>query len=330
MLKGRSFTKETDLTPVEWTYLLELSEQLKAERRSGCETQRLVGKKVALLFEKSSTRTRCAFEVALMEQGGHSTYLNSSDSQIMHKESAKDTARVLGRWYDGIEYRGFEQGAVEILAANAGIPVYNGLTDSWHPTQMLADQLTMLEYSGKPLSETSWAFVGDVRNNMGNSNLISAAMVGADIRLIAPRQLQTSGEVRAQAESIAAETGARITITDDIAEGVAGVDFLHTDVWLSLGEPKELWAERIALLKPYQVNAAMIAATGNPQVRFMHCLPAFHDRDTALGEEIYQETGLDALEVTDEVFESEASIVFDQAENRMHTIKAILVATLAD
>ena len=329
MLKGRSFTKETDLTPVEWTYLLELSEQLKAERRSGCETQRLVGKKVALLFEKSSTRTRCAFEVALMEQGGHSTYLNSSDSQIMHKESAKDTARVLGRWYDGIEYRGFEQGAVEILAANAGIPVYNGLTDSWHPTQMLADQLTMLEYSGKPLSDTSWAFVGDVRNNMGNSNLISAAMVGADIRLIAPRQLQTSGEVRAQAESIAAETGARITITDDIAEGVAGVDFLHTDVWLSLGEPKELWAERIALLKPYQVNAAMIAATGNPQVRFMHCLPAFHDRDTALGEEIYQETGLDALEVTDEVFESEASIVFDQAENRMHTIKALLVATLA-
>ena len=329
MLKGRSFTKETDLTPVEWTYLLELSEQLKAERRSGCETQRLVGKKVALLFEKSSTRTRCAFEVALMEQGGHSTYLNSSDSQIMHKESAKATARVLGRWYDGIEYRGFEQGAVEILAANAGIPVYNGLTDSWHPTQMLADQLTMLEYSGKPLSETSWAFVGDVRNNMGNSNLISAAMVGADIRLIAPRQLQTSGEVRAQAESIAAETGARITITDDIAEGVAGVDFLHTDVWLSLGEPKELWAERIALLKPYQVNAAMIAATGNPQVRFMHCLPAFHDRDTALGEEIYQETGLDALEVTDEVFESEASIVFDQAENRMHTIKALLVATLA-
>ena len=329
MLKGRSFTKETDLTPVEWTYLLELSEQLKAERRSGCETQRLVGKKVALLFEKSSTRTRCAFEVALMEQGGHSTYLNSSDSQIMHKESAKDTARVLGRWYDGIEYRGFEQGAVEILAANAGIPVYNGLTDSWHPTQMLADQLTMLEYSGKPLSETSWAFVGDVRNNMGNSNLISAAMVGADIRLIAPRQLQTSGEVRAQAESIAAETGARITITDDIAEGVAGVDFLHTDVWLSLGEPKELWAERIALLKPYQVNAAMIAATGNPQVRFMHCLPAFHDRDTALGEEIYQETGLDALEVTDEVFESEASIVFGQAENRMHTIKALLVATLA-
>ena len=330
MLKGRSFTKETDLTPVEWTYLLELSEQLKAERRSGCETQRLVGKKVALLFEKSSTRTRCAFEVALMEQGGHSTYLNSSDSQIMHKESAKDTARVLGRWYDGIEYRGFEQGAVEILAANAGIPVYNGLTDSWHPTQMLADQLTMLEHSGKPLEETSWAFIGDVRNNMGNSNLISAAMVGADIRLIAPTQLQTTDEVRAQAEAIAAKTGARITITDDIAEGVKGADFLHTDVWLSLGEPKELWAERIELLKPYQVNADVMAATGNPRVKFMHCLPAFHDRNTTVGEEIYQTTGLDSLEVTDEVFESEASIVFDQAENRMHTIKAILVATLAD
>ena len=215
------------------------------------------------------------------------------------------------------------------MGRHAGIPVYNGLTDSWHPTQMLADQLTMLEHSGKPLEETSWAFVGDVRNNMGNSNLISAVMVGADIRLVAPKQLQTTDEVRAQAEAIAAGTGARITITDDIAEGVAGVDFLHTDVWLSLGEPKELWTERIELLKPYQVNAAMIAATGNPQVRFMHCLPAFHDRDTALGEEIYQETGLDALEVTDEVFESEASIVFDQAENRMHTIKALLVATLA-
>ena len=212
----------------------------------------------------------------------------------------------------------------------AGVPVYNGLTDSWHPTQMLADQLTMLEHSGKPLEETSWAFIGDVRNNMGNSNLISAAMVGADIRLIAPTQLQTTDEVRAQAEAIAAKTGARITITDDIAEGVKGADFLHTDVWLSLGEPKELWAERIELLKPYQVNADVMAATGNPRVKFMHCLPAFHDRNTTVGEEIYQTTGLDSLEVTDEVFESEASIVFDQAENRMHTIKAILVATLAD
>ncbi|MDO5093757.1 MAG: ornithine carbamoyltransferase [Propionibacteriaceae bacterium] len=330
MLKGRSFTKEMDLTPAEWAYLLELAGQLKAERRSGREGQRLVGKKVALLFEKTSTRTRCSFEVALIEQGGHSTYLNPSDSQIMHKESAKDTARVLGRWYDGIEYRGFDQATVETLAAHAGVPVYNGLTDAWHPTQMLADQLTMLEHSGKPLAETSWAFVGDVRNNMGNSNLISAAMAGADIRLIAPKELQTTDGVRAQAEGIAAMTGARITITDDIAEGVAGVDFLHTDVWVSLGEPKELWAERIALLKPYQVNAQMMAATGNPETKFMHCLPAFHDRATTIGEEVYQATGLEALEVTDDVFESPASIVFDQAENRMHTIKALLVATLAD
>ena len=328
-LSGRNFLKLLDYTPDEIRYLLRLSEQFKSLKLAGTPHRYLEGKNIVLLFEKTSTRTRCAFEVAGMDLGMGVTYLDPGSSQMGAKESIADTAQVLGRMYDGIEYRGFEQGAVEILAANAGIPVYNGLTDSWHPTQMLADQLTMLEYSGKPLSETSWAFVGDVRNNMGNSNLISAAMVGADIRLIAPRQLQTSGEVRAQAESIAAETGARITITDDIAEGVAGVDFLHTDVWLSLGEPKELWAERIALLKPYQVNAAMIAATGNPQVRFMHCLPAFHDRDTALGEEIYQETGLDALEVTDEVFESEASIVFDQAENRMHTIKALLVATLA-
>ena len=330
MLKGRSFTKETDLTPDEWKAVLDLAAQLKAERRERREVKRLVGRKLALLFEKTSTRTSCAFEVAIAEQGGHSTYLDPSGSQFGHKESAADTARVLGRWYDGIEYRGFAQETLEVIRDRSGIPVYNGLTDSWHPTQMLADQLTMLEHSGKPLEETSWAFVGDVRNNMGNSNLISAAMVGADIRLVAPVQLQTTPDVRAQAEAIAAETGARITITDDIEEGVAGVDFLHTDVWLSLGEPRDLWAERIELLKPYQVNAAMIAATGNPQVKFMHCLPAFHDRNTTIGEEIYQATGLDALEVTDEVFESDASIVFDQAENRMHTIKAILVATLAD
>ena len=330
MLKGRSFTKETDLTPDEWKAVLDLAAQLKAERRERREVKRLVGRKLALLFEKTSTRTSCAFEVAIAEQGGHSTYLDPSGSQFGHKESAADTARVLGRWYDGIEYRGFAQETLEVIRDRSGIPVYNGLTDSWHPTQMLADQLTMLEHSGKPLDQTSWAFVGDVRNNMGNSNLISAAMVGADIRLVAPVQLQTTPDVRAQAEAIAAETGARITITDDIEEGVAGVDFLHTDVWLSLGEPRDLWAERIELLKPYHVNAAMIAATGNPQVKFMHCLPAFHDRNTTIGEEIYQATGLDALEVTDEVFESDASIVFDQAENRMHTIKAILVATLAD
>ena len=330
MLKGRSFTKETDLTPAEWLAVLDLAAQLKAERRERREVKRLVGKKVALLFEKTSTRTRCSFEVGAHDQGAHTTYLDPAGSQMGHKESVADTARVLGRMFDGIEYRGFAQETLETMGRYAGIPVYNGLTDSWHPTQMLADQLTMLEHSGKPLEETSWAFVGDVRNNMGNSNLISAVMVGADIRLVAPRQLQTTDEVRAQAEAIAAQTGARITITDAIAEGVAGVDFLHTDVWLSLGEPKELWAERIELLKPYQVNAEMMAATGNPQVKFMHCLPAFHDRNTTVGEEIYQATGMDALEVTDEVFESEASIVFDQAENRMHTIKAILVATLAD
>lgn len=330
MLKGRSFTKETDLTPEEWGWLIDLAAELKAERRSGREGQRLFGKRIALLFEKTSTRTRCAFEVAMMEQGGHSTYLDPAGSQIGHKESAADTARVLGRWYDGIEYRGFAQDTVETLAAHAGVPVWNGLTDAWHPTQMLADQLTMREHSGKPLAETSWAFVGDVRNNMGNSNLISAAMVGADIRLVAPKELQTVDEVRARAEEIAATTGARITITDDIAEGVAGVDFIHTDVWLSLGEPKELWAERIELLRPYQVDAAMLAASGNPKVRFMHCLPAFHDLNTTVGREVHEATGMEALEVTDEVFESPASIVFDQAENRMHTIKALLVATLAD
>lgn len=330
MLKGRSFTKETDLTPDEWGWLIDLAAELKAGRRSGREGQRLFGKRIALLFEKTSTRTRCAFEVAMMEQGGHSTYLDPAGSQIGHKESAADTARVLGRWYDGIEYRGFAQDTVETLAAHAGVPVWNGLTDAWHPTQMLADQLTMREHSGKPLAETSWAFVGDVRNNMGNSNLISAAMVGADIRLIAPKELQTADEVRAEAEEIAATTGARITITDDVAEGVAGVDFIHTDVWLSLGEPKELWAERIELLRPYQVDAAMLAASGNREVRFMHCLPAFHDLNTTVGREVHEATGMESLEVTDEVFESPASIVFDQAENRMHTIKALLVATLAD
>lgn len=330
MLKGRSFTKETDLTPEEWSWLIDMAAELKAERRSGREGQRLFGKRIALLFEKTSTRTRCAFEVAMMEQGGHSTYLDPAGSQIGHKESAADTARVLGRWYDGIEYRGFAQDTVETLAAHAGVPVWNGLTDAWHPTQMLADQLTMREHSGKPLAETSWAFVGDVRNNMGNSNLISAAMVGADIRLIAPKELQTADEVRAEAEEIAATTGARITITDDVAEGVAGVDFIQTDVWLSLGEPKELWAERIELLRPYQVDAAMLAASGNPEVRFMHCLPAFHDLNTTVGREVHEATGMEALEVTDEVFESPASIVFDQAENRMHTIKALLVATLAE
>jgi len=329
-LHNRNFLKELDFTSKEWGSLLQLAAELKEAKKAGREVKRLIGKNIALIFEKTSTRTRCSFEVAAYDQGAQVTYLDPSGSQMGHKESVADTARVLGRFYDGIEFRGKKQEHVEALAELSGVPVWNGLTDEWHPTQMLADQLTMLEHSGKPLEETSWAFIGDVRNNMGNSNLISAAMVGADIRLIAPTQLQTTDEVRAQAEAIAAKTGARITITDDIAEGVKGADFLHTDVWLSLGEPKELWAERIELLKPYQVNADVMAATGNPRVKFMHCLPAFHDRNTTVGEEIYQTTGLDSLEVTDEVFESEASIVFDQAENRMHTIKAILVATLAD
>lgn len=326
---GRSFCKELDFTAEEWRYLLDLAVTLKDERRTGTERRRLVGKNVALLFEKTSTRTRCAFEVALADQGGRSTYLDPAGSQIGHKESPADTARVLGRWYDGIEFRGAGQDTVETLAQYAGVPVYNGLTDDWHPTQMLADQMTMLEHSGKPLHEISYAFMGDVRNNVGNSTLISAAMMGADIRMVAPVEQQTSPGIRSLAESIAATTGARITVTDDVAAGVRGVDFVSTDVWVSLGEPMELWAERVALLRPYQVNADMLAATGNPDVRFLHCLPAFHDRATTLGEQLYQLTGMEGLEVTDEVFESDASVVFDQAENRMHTIKAVLVATLA-
>lgn len=328
-LKGRSFTKELDFSVDEWHSLLDLAARLKQERREGAERQRLTGKKVALLFEKTSTRTRCAFEVAMMEQGGYTTYLDPAGSQIGHKESAADTARVLGRWYDGIEFRGAGQDVVETLAAHAGVPVYNGLTDDWHPTQMLADQLTIMEHTTKPLSEVSYAFVGDVRNNMGNSTLISSALMGMDVRLVAPEQQQTSREVREKAEAIAAQTGARITITDDVEAGVDGADFVATDVWVSLGEPKELWASRIELLRPYQVNKDMMRATGNPRTKFLHCLPAFHDRNTSVGEELYQATGMSALEVTDDVFESEASVVFDQAENRMHTIKAILVATLA-
>ncbi len=328
-LKGRSFCKELDFTPDEWRSLLDLAAELKAATREGREQQRLTGKQVALIFEKTSTRTRCAFEVAVAQQGGHTTYLDPAGSQVGHKESAADTARVLGRWYDGIEYRGTSQATVETLAEFAGVPVYNGLTDDWHPTQMLADQLTMLEHSPKPLHEISYAFVGDARNNMGNSTLISAAMMGSDIRLVAPREQQTTPGVLAQARAIAEATGARITITEDVASGVAGVDFIATDVWLSLGEPRELWAERIELLRPYQVNADMLALTGNPDVKFLHCLPAFHDLGTAVGRQLHDEFGMTALEVTDDVFESPASVVFDQAENRMHTIKAVLVSTLA-
>ena len=329
-LHGRSFLKELDFTPDEWRLLLDLSADLKAQRREGREDRRLVGKQVALLFEKTSTRTRCAFEVAMADQGGTTTYLDPSGSQIGHKESAADTARVLGRWYDGIEYRGAGQDVVETLAANAGVPVYNGLTDDWHPTQMLADQLTMLEHCDKPLHEIAFAFLGDARNNVGNSLLISGALMGMDVRMVAPASQHNAEEVVAQARRIAEETGARITVTDDVAEGVRGVDFVYTDVWVSLGEPKEVWAERIALLRPYQVNAGLLAATGNPRVKFMHCLPAFHDLETSVGRDLKEQFGIEGVEVTDDVFESEASIVFDQAENRMHTIKAVLVATLAD
>jgi ornithine carbamoyltransferase len=329
-LLGRSFLKELDFTSDEWLELLDLSARLKAERREGRETKRLVGKQVALLFEKTSTRTRCAFEVAVADQGGTTTYLDPAGSQIGHKESAADTARVLGRWYDALQFRGSGQDVVETLAAHAGVPVYNGLTDDWHPTQMLADQLTMLEHSGKPLTEIAFAFLGDARNNVGNSLLVSGAMMGMDVRMVAPVSQQNAADVVAEAQRIAAQTGARITITDDAAAGVAGVDFVYTDVWVSLGEPKEVWAERIDLLRPYQVNAELLAATGNPDVKFMHCLPAFHDLETSVGRSLHDEFGLDGVEVTDDVFESPASIVFDQAENRMHTIKAILVATLAD
>ncbi|GAA3518089.1 ornithine carbamoyltransferase [Nocardioides daeguensis] len=327
-LRNRSFLKELDHTPEEWRYLLDLAATLKAAKRAGTEQPRLTGKNIALIFEKTSTRTRCAFEVAAHDQGARVTYLDPTGSQIGHKESMADTARVLGRMYDGIEYRGSRQSDVEVLAERSGVPVWNGLTDEWHPTQTLCDMLTMREHTGKPDREISFAYLGDARNNMGNSLLVAGALMGMDVRIVAPRALWNSESVVRQATAVAEQTGARLLQTEDVAEGVAGVDFLYTDVWLSMGEPKERWPERIALLRGYQVDAGVVKATGNPAVRFMHCLPAFHDRHTKVGEEIYQQTGLTALEVTDEVFESPHSIVFDQAENRMHTIKAVLVATL--
>ena len=330
-LSRRSFVKELDFTPAEWAYLLDLSAELKAAKKNGSETRRLTGKNIALIFEKTSTRTRCAFEVAAYDQGAAVTYLDPSGSQVGHKESIKDTARVLGRYYDGIQYRGSAQANAETLAAHAGVPVWNGLTDEWHPTQMLADQLTMREHAGgKPDGEIAFAYVGDARNNVGNSLLISAAMMGMDVRMVAPKDLWNHDDVIEQAKTIAADTGARITHTEDIAEGVAGVDFIYTDVWVSMGEPPEAWDKRITLLQPYQVTMDMLQLTGNPNVKFLHCLPAFHDRETAVGEDLYRRTGLTALEVTDEVFESAHSVVFDQAENRMHTIKAVLVATMAE
>jgi ornithine carbamoyltransferase len=327
-LSGRNFLKELDFAPVEWRNLLALAASLKADKAAGREQQHLSGKNIALIFEKTSTRTRCAFEVAAYDQGAHVTYLGSTGTQIGHKESMKDTARVLGRMYDGIQYRGSRHELVETLGEFAGVPVWNGLTDQWHPTQSLCDMLTMREWCPKPDAEISFAFCGDARFNMGSSLLIAAALMGMDVRMVAPRALWGSAEVIAAAQSIAETTGARITHTEDVDEGVAGVDFVHTDVWVSMGEPREKWAERIELLSPYQVNSDLMKRTGNPDVKFMHCLPAYHDRNTTLGEELFQETGRDALEVTDEVFESDASIVFDQAENRVHSIKAVLVATL--
>jgi ornithine carbamoyltransferase len=327
-LRNRSFLKELDFTPAEWRFLLGLAAELKKAKYAGTEVPRLRGRSIALIFEKTSTRTRCAFEVAAYDQGAHVTYLDPAGSQLGHKESVADTARVLGRFYDGIEYRGFSQEDVERLARDAGVPVWNGLTDEWHPTQTLCDALTMREHTAKHDSEIAFAFCGDARNNMGNSLLVTGAMMGMDVRMVAPKARWNHDDVIKAARGIADVTGARITHTEDVAEGVRDVDFLYTDVWLSMGEPKEAWNERIALLRPYQITMDVVRATGNLGVRFMHCLPAFHDRRTRVGEEIFEHTGMDALEVTDEVFESPHSIVFDQAENRMHTIKAIMVATL--
>ena len=328
-LKGRSFLKELDFAPAEWMALIELAAQLKEDKKAGREVKRLTGKNIALIFEKTSTRTRCSFEVAAYDQGAQVTYLDPSGSQMGHKESVADTARVLGRFYDGIEFRGKKQEHVEALAELSGVPVWNGLTDEWHPTQMLCDSLTMLEHAGKPAGDISYAYVGDARFNMGRSLLVNGALLGADVRIVSPRELWPDEECIEAARQVARSTGARVTLTESVEEGVAGVDFIHTDIWVSMGEPKEVWDERIALLRPYQVNASLMGIAG-PQARFMHCLPAYHDRNTTVGEEIFQATGMDGVEVTNDVFESGASIVFDQAENRMHTIKAVMVATLGD
>ena len=327
-LRNRHFLTLLDFTPNEIQFLLNLSADLKKAKYAGTEQPRLRGKNIALIFEKASTRTRCAFETAAYDQGAHVTYLGPTGSQLGTKETVKDTARVLGRMYDGIEYRGFGQERVEVLAKYAGVPVWNGLTNEFHPTQVLADLLTMMEHSDKPLSQVKFAYLGDAHNNMGNSLLVGAAKMGMDFRSIAPRSVQPHQELVAQAQEIAKQTGAKITLTDDLDSGVKGCDFLCTDVWVSMGEPKEVWEERINLLRPYQVNEEAMEKTGNPNVKFMHCLPAFHNRETVIGEDIYQRFGLEAMEVTEEVFESPASIVFDEAENRVHTIKAVMVATL--
>ena len=327
-LRNRSFLKELDFTPQELRFLLDLSLELKKARYAGTEQQRLRGKNIVLIFEKASTRTRCAFEVAAYDQGAHVTYLEPTGSQMGDKESVADTARVLGRMYDGIEYRGFGQEIVEELARYAGVPVWNGLTNEFHPTQILADFMTMMEHSDKPLGQIAFAYLGDARFNMGNSYLVGAAKMGMDFRSVAPESLQQDAELVAEAREIAEQTGAKITLTEDVDEGVRDCDFIATDVWVSMGEPADVWKERIDLLKPYQVNGAVMEKTGNAKTKFLHCLPSFHNRQTQIGEEIHQTFGLESMEVTDEVFESDASVVFDEAENRVHTIKAVLVATL--
>ncbi|MEV8315860.1 ornithine carbamoyltransferase [Streptomyces sp. NPDC059900] len=328
-LTGRHFLKELDFTAEEFRGLIDLAAELKAAKKAGTEAQALRGKNIALIFEKSSTRTRCSFEVAAADQGASTTYIDPAGSHIGSKESAKDTARVLGRMFDAIQFRGDAQSTVEELGAYAGVPVYNGLTDDWHPTQMLADVLTMTEHSSKPLTDIAFAYLGDARFNMGNSYLITAALLGMDVRIVAPKAYWPAEEIVAKARELAESSGARITLSEDIAGGVAGADFVVTDVWVSMGEPKEIWAERIEALAPYAVTMDVLRATGNADVKFLHCLPAFHDLGTQVSREIHAQYGLSSLEVTDEVFESAHSVVFDEAENRLHTIKAILVATLA-
>jgi ornithine carbamoyltransferase len=329
-LYRRDFLKELDYSKEELAYLLRLSALLKQAKKARREEKLLPGRNIGLIFEKTSTRTRCSFEVASFDQGAHVTYLDPSGSQMGHKESTADTARVLSRYYDALQYRGSLQSTVEELAAFADVPVYNGLTAEWHPTQMLADFLTMIEHAGKPIEEVAYAFVGDGRFNMGRSLLITGAIMGADVRIVAPQSLWPEKALQEQARDIAETSGALITLTEDLDEGLGGADFVHTDVWVSMGEPKEVWDERIALLLPYQVNGSAMARTGKAEAKFMHCLPAFHDNRTKVGAEIFEKTGLNGLEVTNDVFESPANVAWDQAENRMHTIKAIMVATLAD
>ena len=329
-LRNRNFLKLLDFTSEEIKFLLKLAADLKAAKYAGAEQPKLTGKNIALIFEKTSTRTRCAFEVGAKDQGAHVTYLGPTGSQIGIKESMKDTARVLGRMFDGIEYRGFDQATVEELAKYAGVPVWNGLTAEAHPTQILADFLTIQEHTDKPLNQVKFAYIGDARYNMGNSLMVGGVKMGMDIRIIAPKKLQPAKDLVKKCQEIAKETGAKLTVTDDVEKGVKDLDFIYTDIWVSMGEPDNVWKERIDMLMPYQVNADLMKKTGNPKCKFMHCLPSYHNLETKAGRDVYEKFGLNGIEVTEDVFESENSIVFDEAENRMHTIKAVMVATLGD